>query len=171
VRFHRPLRIDLGGIAKGYAVDRACEALRAHGVVSALVNAGGDLRVVGSTPWPVAVRHPARPAQRLPLCEIADGALATSAAYFLPMSAGRRARALVDGRTRGLREWHGSVSVTAATCLRADALTKVVGLLGARAAPMLVRERASACVIRLDGTHCLFGFVTAGVGHHEVPRQ
>lgn len=153
VRFRRPMRIDLGGIAKGYAVDRACAVLLAYGVRSALVNAGGDLRVIGSTPWPIAVRHPADPALRLPLCELADGAIATSAGYFLrlPGHPGG-ARALVDGRTRALRHWQGSVSVTAATCLTADALTKVVGLLGRRATPILVRERAAACLIAADGT-------------------
>ncbi len=162
VRFHRPLRIDLGGIAKGYAVDRACEVLRRHGIHSALVNAGGDLRVVGSTPWPIVVRHPARPGTLLPLCDLADGAVATSAAYFQERPPGaRRVSALVNGRTRGLRDWCGSVSVTAATCLHADALTKVVGLLGARAEALLVRERATACIIRIDGTHRLLGGTAA----------
>lgn len=164
VRFRRPVAVDLGGIAKGYAVDRACAALRAHGVKSALVNAGGDLRVVGSAAWPVWVRHPADPGVRMPLCQLADGALATSAAYFLPERHARRARALVDGRSRVARAWSGSVSVTAATCLSADALTKVVGILGHRAAAVLVRERASACIIRHDGTHRLLGFAPgAGV--------
>jgi FAD:protein FMN transferase len=167
VRFRRPLRIDLGGIAKGYAVDLACDALRAHGVDNGLVNAGGDLRVVGSTAWPISVRHPGRPTQRLPLCEIADGAVATSAAYFLPSGAVRRARALVDGRTRALREWCGSVSVTASTCLSADALTKVVGVLGARAGSMLMREHASACIISEDGSHRLLGFGAAGAAQAE----
>lgn len=153
VRFRRPLRIDLGGIAKGYAVDRACDVLRAHGIGNALVNAGGDLRVIGSTPWPIAVRHPGDPAIRVPLCELADGAIATSAGYFLRRHGGSGgSRALVDGRTRGLRHWQGSVSVTAASCLSADALTKVVGLLGRRAAPILIRERAVACLIAADGT-------------------
>ncbi|MBX9873648.1 MAG: FAD:protein FMN transferase [Beijerinckiaceae bacterium] len=157
IRFRRPMRIDLGGIAKGYAVDRACAALRARGVGCALVNAGGDLRVVGSTGWPIALRHPAEPGHRVPLCELADGAIATSAAYFLPETASRRARALVDGRTRTLREWHGSVSVSAATCMAADALTKVVGLMGARAERLLTRERATACIIGIDGTTRILG--------------
>ncbi|MBX9630857.1 MAG: FAD:protein FMN transferase [Burkholderiales bacterium] len=162
VRFHRPLRIDLGGIAKGYAVDRACTALERNGVSSAMVNAGGDLRVVGSTAWPIAVRHPTQPGHRLPLCELADGAIATSAAYYLPGGFGhRRTRALVDGRSRMLREWCGSVSVSAATCAKADALTKVVGLIGVRAESMLVRERATACIIGATGTTRILGVVGA----------
>ena len=47
VTFHRPLWIDLGGIAKGYAVDRASETLRSWGAQKSVVNAGGDLRVTG----------------------------------------------------------------------------------------------------------------------------
>jgi FAD:protein FMN transferase len=151
VRFVRALRIDLGGIAKGYAVDRACDVLRAHGIGSALVNAGGDLRVLGAVGWPIVVRHPGEPGQRLPLCEVADGAVATSAGYFLPQR-GRRLRALVDGRSRTPREWRGSVSVSAATCAQADVLTKVVGLLGARALPLLTRVGATACLIATDGS-------------------
>lgn len=162
VRFRRPLRIDLGGIAKGYAVDRACAALRREGIVSALVNAGGDLRVIGSTAWSIAVRHPTQPGQCLPLCELADGAIATSAAYFLPDAFGhRRTRALVDGRTRTPREWCGSVSVSAATCAQADALTKVVGLIGVRAESMLLSERATACIIGAAGTARILGAASA----------
>jgi len=158
VRFRRPLRIDLGGIAKGYAVDRACAALRAIGVDSALVNAGGDLRVIGTTAWPIAVRHPANPGQHIPLCDLVDGAVATSAGYFLACGSSARAqRALVDGRSRHTRDWLGSVSVSAPTCLKADALTKVVGLLGVRAESLLIHERATACIIDANGKPRILG--------------
>jgi thiamine biosynthesis lipoprotein len=56
VRLDRPVRLDFGGIAKGYAVDVAIDTLREHGIESALVNAGGDLRALGSHAWPVEVR-------------------------------------------------------------------------------------------------------------------
>lgn len=56
------MKLDLGGIAKGYAVDRAIEILKAKGIKSALINAGGDVRVIGSkpdgTPWRIGVQHP-----------------------------------------------------------------------------------------------------------------
>lgn len=56
------MKLDLGGIAKGYAVDRAIEMLKAKGVQSALINAGGDVRVIGTkpdkTPWRIGVQHP-----------------------------------------------------------------------------------------------------------------
>lgn len=56
------MAIDLGGIAKGYATDRAVEVLKAQGVTSALINAGGNVRVIGNRPdgkaWRVGVQHP-----------------------------------------------------------------------------------------------------------------
>jgi len=55
------VQLDFGGIAKGYAIDIACETLREYGVANAIVNAGGDLRVLGShgdRPWRIAVRAP-----------------------------------------------------------------------------------------------------------------
>lgn len=56
VHVARPLQLDLGGIAKGYAVDLAVATLQRHGVRSALVNAGGDLRAFGPRRWPVELR-------------------------------------------------------------------------------------------------------------------
>ncbi len=127
VRFRRPLRIDLGGIAKGYAVDQAVAALRAAGVEAALVNAGGDLRGFGAQPWSVALRHPQSPAQSAHGLELRDEALATSATYFSRRHVGvAEVSPLLDPRSR--RPWLGvaSVSVRAPDCLHADALTKVV---------------------------------------------
>src|SRR5258708_6648865 len=56
VRFRRPLWIDLGGIAKGYAVDRAIEKLQRHGATQACVNAGGDLKIYGPEAEVIALR-------------------------------------------------------------------------------------------------------------------
>src|ERR1700730_3462913 len=77
VYFKRPLWIDLGGIAKGYAVDRAIEALRAAGIHSACVNAGGDLRILGEQPERVAIRTAAAAPDALAVMELRGGALAT----------------------------------------------------------------------------------------------
>src|SRR5262245_17938531 len=61
VFFRRQLTVDLGGIAKGFAVDRAIEVLKHNGVRAGLVNAGGDLRVFGSASQLVHLRHPTQP--------------------------------------------------------------------------------------------------------------
>jgi thiamine biosynthesis lipoprotein len=102
VRYRRPLRVDLSGIAKGYAVDLAVARLRAHGVRRALVNAGGDLRVLGPEVARIALRSQVA-GRQLAVLELANGALATSDAH--------------SGVT---------VSVMARRCMVADALTKVV---------------------------------------------
>jgi len=148
VRRRRAVKIDLGGIAKGFAVDRAIAALRAAGATSGVVNAGGDLRVFGGASERVFVRHPAEPATLVPLAELRAGALATSANYFDAPHAGRLRR------PGGRRLWlgHGSVSVHAPTCLLADALTKLVAAIGPRRAASVLRaHRAAAVVLRRDG--------------------
>ena len=142
--------IDLGGIAKGYAVDVAIATLQSHGILSGLVNAGGDLRMFGE-PQPVHVRLPDAPGMLAPLGLFADCALATSAAYFSTVHAdGVPVEPLVDRDRRigGARQ--GSVTVVAAECMTADALTKV-----ARLAPHLapqVLDSFEARAIVIDGT-------------------
>ena len=72
-------QIDLGGIAKGWTVDRAAELLGAWG--AALVDAGGDIRATeapGGEPWPVAVENPFKPDEDLAVARLTDGAIATS---------------------------------------------------------------------------------------------
>ena len=66
----QPVWIDLGGIAKGYAVDAATEALIAHGVTHGAVNAGGDLRVFGDTEQPIRLRHPSTPSQSIAVANL-----------------------------------------------------------------------------------------------------
>jgi thiamine biosynthesis lipoprotein len=125
VRFRRPLRIDLGGIAKGYAVDCAIAALQAAGVQQALVNAGGDLRALGAQR--VRLRHPQDPALAAHELELRDEALATSAIYFSRRLLGAEpVSPLLDPRSGKPYLGAASVSVRAPDCLHADALTKVV---------------------------------------------
>jgi thiamine biosynthesis lipoprotein len=118
--------IDVGGIAKGYAVDRALAALRRHGIREALVNAGGDLRVIGARAWPIAVRgRDDRPAVVLTL---EAGAIATSA-FRAGRSPFKRDALIAPGCAR-VHAIDGSITVAAPTCVFADALTKVVALSG-----------------------------------------
>ena len=115
---HRPLHIDLGGIAKGYAVDRALIALRAAGCHAGLVNAGGDLAVFGDRIHSVVVRG-----SRTCDCvvELRDAALATSEVCGAAKPAEHRGYYHGADR-REIRS--GSVTVSAANAAIADALTK-----------------------------------------------
>jgi len=128
VRFRKRLLIDLGGIAKGFAVDRAIDRLRAHGVLGAMVNAGGDLRAFGGAPQRIHVRDPRHPARLIACADLQTGAVATSASYFAASTwRSKLVSPLVDRRRRASTN-RSSVTVAAPTCMLADALTKV-GLL------------------------------------------
>jgi FAD:protein FMN transferase len=158
VRIRRPVRLDLGGIAKGFAVDRAVDALVAAGAVSGIVNAGGDLRAFGSERRAIHVRHPAHPGRLVPLCEIAEGAVATSAGYFARRRwRWRRVSPLVDARAGRPCLRAASVSVRAQTCTVADALTKVAMVLGRRSADILRGYAASVFFVGRDGVPVVTG--------------
>lgn len=145
VRLRRPLWLDLGGIAKGHAVDVALAAALAAGGRAAQVNAGGDLAVAGDTAALVQMRVPARGARLLPLAELRDGAAAGSAHGFdagVPVHHDPR-RGAPPAAAR-------AVTVFAPRCALADALTKPVLCDPAAAAPLLQRYGASACVLGPD---------------------
>jgi thiamine biosynthesis lipoprotein len=148
VRFARPLVLDFGGIAKGYAVDCAVEALRGHGITTGRVNAGGDLRVFGARSELVHVRTGGPQGIILPLAMVAEGAVATSAyGGQRKRIGGRWATPLIDPRGRMPMMSTRTISVAAATCMLADALTKVVALRGSAAAGILTACGASATVL------------------------
>jgi thiamine biosynthesis lipoprotein len=127
VRFSAGIAIDLGGIAKGFAVDRAIATLRAHGVREAVVNAGGDMRVMGETARPIHVRCPTDDPCLVPAGLLQNGAVATSSA-MTTVAKGPARRA---GQSHSMRSGAPCIdrkaySVVAPTCLLADALTKVL---------------------------------------------
>jgi len=157
VRFLRPLWIDLGGIAKGYAVDRALAILRAAGARSGSVNAGGDLRRFGSRPENVQLRL-ARGRAGEPVVELADAALASSAGCVAARRVdGRWHGVHVDGRRRRSVAARRSVSVVASTCVVADALTKVV-LADRRVGQRLLQQYdAVACLYDDARGWCMLG--------------
>ncbi len=130
VRFHRPIWIDLGGIAKGYAVDRAIERLGALGVTQACVNAGGDLRVMGPATEQVRLRPTSAPGRPAAVVGIVNGSLASSSGMGEPSDLERFPGLHVHGAHRRRIGSRTFVCVLAEHCVLADALTKVV--LGAR---------------------------------------
>jgi thiamine biosynthesis lipoprotein len=139
VRLLKPGCVDLGGIAKGFAVDQAVTAMRRAGASSGLVNAGGDLCAFGPEAWRVEVVHPQ---SRTPLVEVdlRNEALATSAI-------------LADGSATHLpagADWI-SVSVRAPNACDADALTKIVWAAPHDLGQVLSRTAADAFGIRANG--------------------
>jgi FAD:protein FMN transferase len=153
VRFREPgVRIDLDGIAKGFAVDCAVEVLRNCGVPDGLVNAGGDLAAFGPNSHSVYIRDPGSPQRLLGPVELKDQALASSAARHDPFrGAAVLDPAVVDPRTGEPARSVRGANVRAASCMIADALTKVVMIEGEAAAALLREYRAMALMISADG--------------------
>jgi FAD:protein FMN transferase len=142
VRFARPLLLDLGGIAKGYAVDCAVQVLETAGVAEILVNAGGDLRVAGFRTHNIHLRYPHAPHLGAEALTLHNAALATSAAYYSRRRLlSDEVSALLDPRSSQPYVENGSVSVRAADCMSADALTKVVLF----ATPEVAERTLAAC--------------------------
>jgi len=158
VSFGKPgMRIDLGGIAKGYAVDRGIEILKARGFTHAMVNAGGDTRVSGDRfgkPWIVGIRHPDRKdevALRIPLT---DAAFSTSGDYerFFD-EGGVRYHHIIDPKTGHSPHAVRSVTIIASNATRTDGLSKTVFILGPRDGLDFINSLpdADAIVIAADG--------------------
>lgn len=148
VRLSRPALLDLGGIAKGYAVDRAIDVLRDQGMSRGVVNAGGDLRVFGAEGYEIHLRRPNRPAATAHSLRLHDGAIATTGTYFDAAGpAGGADGPLIEPRSGRCVNHRGSVSVIAPSCLHADALTKVVWLSADVEHPILTAYGASALIL------------------------
>ena len=152
VRFHRPLAIDLGGIAKGFAVDCAVAALMRE-APNGCVNAGGDLRAFGEWTVPVHVRDPSDPGRIAARTEICNRALATSAIYREGLAP--TAGCVRDPRGNALPRAECSASVRGPACAVVDALAKAVLLLRERAASALAQFDAQAFVLDADGARTI----------------
>ncbi|QWD72767.1 FAD:protein FMN transferase [Polynucleobacter sp. UB-Raua-W9] len=128
----KPICLDLGGIAKGFAVDKAVESLMVSGVQSGCVNAGGDLRVFGDNPRSVQIRNPNKPRQLIDIGSLQNGAIATSGLYFANRD--QHLSHIINPLAQDASEAHVNVpdsySILAHECVYADALTKVLALSG-----------------------------------------
>lgn len=152
LRLRQRVWIDLGGIAKGHAVDAAVDALRAAGAEAGVVNAGGDLACFGALAHTVHVRDPRAPGQARPVARITDLAAATSA-WLLAAPQRRAAHLVAPTPSREPLDDNPLMSVTvfAPRCALADALTKVVWWRGDAAAALLRTHGAQACLWRERG--------------------
>jgi len=129
VKFLRDgVSIDLGGIAKGYAVDCAIEKLRALGITNAMVRAGGDLRVMGE--WPVQIEDPQKRGERTTI-HLKDAAVSTSGNYenYFTLD-GKRYAHILNPRTGRPIEGVTSCTVVAPTCMESDALATALFVYG-----------------------------------------
>jgi len=153
----RGMRIDLGGFAKGHAVDGSISLLRRLGIRHAMVAAGGDSHVIGERggrPWTVAVRDPRRAGEAVAVLPLADCAMSTSGDYerFFERD-GRRHHHLLDPRTGRSATGVQSVTVIADDGLTSEAFSKIVFVRGVEAGLRLVDAHPGidALVVDADG--------------------
>jgi len=130
------MQIDLGGIAKGYAVDKAVEALKKNGIKRALVNAGGDLYALGTNrqgeEWQIGIQDPREKDKIVDIIRVEDKGVATSGDYIRYFTLeGRRFSHIVDPRT-GLtvQDVPMSVTIVGPEATSTDALATGVFVLG-----------------------------------------
>ena len=153
------VRIDLGGIAKGYSVDRGIDVLKSLGYTRAYVGAGGDSRIIGDRfgkPWVVGIRDP-RKAEgnviaRIPLI---DAAISTSGDYerFFEEK-GVRYHHIIDPRTGHSASKVRSATVIGPYATRTDGLSKTAFVLGPEKAMEIYNrlDDIDAIIVKLDGT-------------------
>ena len=150
------MRLDLGGIAKGYAADEALAVLKQHGLDRALVAAGGDIAVSGPPPgaegWKIAIA-PLPGEKDSGRLILHDAAVSTSgdAEQFVEID-GKRYSHIVDPRTGIGLLGRMSVTVVAKKGIDSDSLTKVAAVLGPEKGMKLIEahEGASARMVRLE---------------------
>jgi FAD:protein FMN transferase len=136
VRFEHPgMRIDLGGIGKGYAVDRGVEILKARGIKNAVVTAGGDSRIIGDhlgRPWLIAIRHPDDPKKVVTRIPLSDAAMSTSGDYERYFDEeGVRYHHIIDPHTGHSASKVRSATIIAPTATQTDGMSKTAFVLGA----------------------------------------
>jgi FAD:protein FMN transferase len=154
VRFtEQEVALDLGGIGKGYGVDRAVARLREWGLDRGLVNVGGDLYALGTSedgdPWKIGIRSPSDPSRLAGRLELSDGAVATSGDYLrFFRHDDNRYHHLLDPATGAPREpAERSVTVRAPACMTADAAATAVFGMAPGPAGQLLRHRAPGAAI------------------------
>ncbi|MEK8046914.1 FAD:protein FMN transferase [Ideonella margarita] len=158
LRFGRPgMRIDLGGFAKGHAVDNAVALLRQRGIHHAMVAAGGDSHVLGDRrgrPWTVAIRDPRQAGEAVAVLPLQDTAVSTSGDYerFFERG-GLRHHHLLDPRTGQSPRDVRSVTVLGDDGLSCEALSKTVFVMGRRRGLALIDSLPGldAVVVDADG--------------------
>jgi FAD:protein FMN transferase len=146
------MALDLGGIAKGYALERAAAVLKRFGIRNALVNAGGDVLVLGEkqsgVPWRVGIQDPRAPKDVLGMVHTQNRFVLTSGDYERRLEVGGKIyHHILDPRTGFPAEGLQSVTVVADDARRADGLSTGVFVLGL--------EKGTALINGLRGTAAL----------------
>ncbi len=145
------MSVILGGIAKGYSVDRAIESLKLDGITNGFVNAGGDGRFIGfneqDVPWNIGLQNPDKSEEAVTRMALSDMAVATSGNYERYFSDAAKVSHISDPRTGYSSQKLISATVIANTAMDADALATAIFVLGG--------DEGVEMIEGLDGVECL----------------
>lgn len=162
VRLPHGIEIDLGGIAKGWIVEKAAQLLHQYVEICG-VSAGGDILFIGQpldgTDWDVYLEDPRSPAEMLAQLHIASGAVATSSIMKRTWSQGQKVRHhLIDPRTGepAQTDWL-SVTVISPSVISADVYSKAILIAGAQELPALLKGKQDLTFIAVDSEGNLSG--------------
>ena len=166
---HPDVRVDLGGIAKGYAVERGVEILKRFGVAHGIVSAGGDSRILGDrrgSPWIVGVRDPRRDGAIVARLPLVDEAISTSGDYERYFEAdGVRYHHIIKPATGRSSGDVRSVTIVGPDATTTDALSTSVFVLGVDKGMALIERMRGheAVIVDADGRlHYTTGFMQPG---------
>ncbi|MBK7614049.1 MAG: FAD:protein FMN transferase [Burkholderiales bacterium] len=171
LRFGQPgMRIDLGGFAKGHAVDRACRILQRLGIRHAMVAAGGDSRLLGDKrgrPWNMAIRDPRRPGEVVAVLPLQDVSVSTSGDYerYFERDGVRHHHVLNPRTGESPRSLH-SVTILAEDGLTSEALSKTVFVLGLHRGMALIESLPGVDAVVVDAEGALH--FSSGLSGHGV---
>ena len=148
------MAIGLGGIAKGYAIDRAMRILDNHGVRNAIVKAGGDMRVQGTKdgkPWEIGIQHPREKSKFLLRLNLSNISVSTSGDYerFF-IKDGILYHHIIDPGTGYPAKWCQSVTILAQDTITSDALSTAVFVLGPEKGMKLIKSLPGIEAIIVD---------------------
>jgi thiamine biosynthesis lipoprotein len=155
IRFDRPgVRIDLGGIAKGHAVDSCIGLLQQRGITHALVTAGGDSRIIGDRrgrPWMIGVRDPLHKEDMVAVLPLSDTAVSTSGDYERYFEAdGVRYHHILNPKTGHSASEVHSATIIAADATTTDGLSTSVFVLGPKKGMALVESLSGVEAVIVD---------------------
>ncbi|WP_225314972.1 FAD:protein FMN transferase [Marinobacter confluentis] len=149
------IRLDLGGIAKGYAVDRGIAILESFGIRNARLSAGGDMRLLGDRrgkPWIVGIRDPRSENRNALVMPLADVAVSTSGDYerFFTDESGERIHHILSPATGKPARGVQSVTVLGSDTLTTDGLSTAVFVLGAAEGLALINSLPGVDAVIID---------------------
>jgi thiamine biosynthesis lipoprotein len=167
IAFAKPgMKLDFGGIVKGYAVDQAVSILKKEGIRTGMVNAGGDLRCFGSREWRIALQNPRDPNDFITILKVRNRAVTTSGdyeRYFIVDH--QKISHILNPRTGYPAELSISATIVTENATDADALATAAFVLGPeKALAMMERYPKAECLV-IDAQRKIHR--SKGLGHYE----